>query len=253
MRMGTHALSFPAGGVPTASAQPQRFYWQLEALGEYLSTGDVTIGIADQWSILLHWTPIFTDTNFRRFFHIYRSAGGNNDRIRVFQESGSGLLRFICYSSSGVVIKDCTIPGANITNVPSHLILTFDGSAGGDPLLAYLNGVPVAPTFTTDTTGTMTDSVRTLEICRPPGGLQYSVNLQDVAISNGVVSAADAAAIYAQVRDFDPFAGLNALHAHTPSDIDDMGKDYGISGSPLDLMAFSANVDSSDRFQGLLI
>lgn len=231
-------------------SQQQRFYWSLDGTTELLRSETKTLGIANQWSLGFHWQPQNAGAFFTTIFNAKQSSGANN-RMRFYQDASTGEFNFTFYDSAAAIFKNGTLSGVNISGVTSYLVFTFDGDAVGDPLLIYKNGIPISPTFSLDTTGTMTDTARSIYI----GGLTYYTRMlfQDFFLHNGVLTPAEVATLYAQVRDSDPFAGLNLLHAHTPSDIDDMGKDYGISGSPLDLMAFSVDIDSSDRFPGVLI
>lgn len=232
-----------------ATLVPARFYWDLNGTDEYLlDITERTMGIANQWSILISAT--LGNVGAAEQYLLEASGGSNFSTIRVFWAS-SQTFTVINFSSTGATIKTYEWDTSVFANNgdAAHIVITFDGDTAGDPLLLYKNGAEVAPTTKVqDNTGTMTDESRSIIL-----GLLWNGNIQDVAVFPTVLSAANAVTLYGQRNDADPMSGFSPTIHFTPQDADDMGKNYG-SGNAFDVMLDASNITSGDdRIQGNLI
>ena len=220
-------------------------YWDLNGTDEFLAnTTAQSIGIADAWSIAF-WARIDdTSSSTVYFIHLRETSSSNNQMLIAWSASGNHL-QVKCEDSAGTTFKTINYDSIFRDGEDAHILVTYDGSDTGDPIVLYKNGVVITPNPSTDNTGTMTDSNRRVYIGNNSGGVgPLDGAIQHLAIFSTVKTATEAATLNSQKRDDDPMSGFSPVHFWTPTDPDDMGLDYG-SGS-IDIMENASNITSAD-------
>lgn len=222
------------------------------------------IGVANTWSVLYVTKP--TRASFtveETLLHISNSGNGDNQiLVRLMGATANDPLRVLLTTSGGSTFKDLSWNDFFTTDVPVHLLITFDGAASGDPLVLYKNGAVVAATSGTDNTGTMADGNRRVCVGQSKAGAnEFSGQIAEVAVWSSTLTAAEVAAIYAARRraslanNFGAYvSGANLQHWwRLGLDSADIGKDYGHAGTLIDVMTNAANITSADVSTGYLV
>jgi hypothetical protein len=130
----------------------------LNGTDEALRSTAAAIGIVNVWSLALWVKRTDADTDQRVLCSIGDPTGANS--IHLIRPSGSSAdLLVEVRDSAGTLFKARTAAGVLTASAWRHVVVTFDGAAGGDPLVVYVDGVSQSLTGT-DNTGTMTDTSR---------------------------------------------------------------------------------------------
>jgi hypothetical protein len=137
----------------------------LNGTDEGLRSSQATIGIADVWSVMLWAKRSDSDTAERTLCAVGNPSGANSIHfVRKAGGSASDLLVEV-RDSGGSLFKQLTYSGVFTGATWHHVVATFDGTASGDPLVVYVDGVARTPDGGgTDSTGTMTDTSRRIAV-----------------------------------------------------------------------------------------
>jgi hypothetical protein len=251
-------MSNPAwAGSGTSPLDPDDWSIDLNGTNEVLSdTTDKVMNFADEFSIGF-WIKPFSSgiAAYDRLLHI--KNGGASNAIEVRFLTGGGIDVKV-HMNGGGTIKHYTYNNTWANNTWLHVVFTFDGSAGGDPLVLYKDGsLKVEDTRNVDSTGTRLDTTRSVAFGSAVTGSQpSSMYAHSLAIWSNVLSAAEVTSIYnggngagAEIGDdFGNYVSSATLQHwwRIGYDPDDMGADYGVATPQFDLMANAVNITAED-------
>lgn len=237
----------------TSAGSEYTFLLDMSGSGEALhNDSDNTLGIANSWT---YWTCRFLRAMTSSLgLGDFKNSTTNNDRITM--DLLSTGFRVIIRDSAGTTIKNYSYAiGMDVERWYS-IAISWDGTS----LVAYLNGAQqTATTLTTDTTGTMTTTARSVH-----SGLTASNNdLNSVWAGAALWSTALSAANMAYITDpnnilkdwkidVDTYTGsTNLVHQWRP--IDARGLQSGttfvaddIAGSGIDISANAVGITDAD-------
>lgn len=168
----------------------------LNGTDEGFRSTSAGLGIVNVWSVMLWAKRSDADTTQRCFFatgnptgansiHLYRAAGGSASDILIEARDSGGTL-----------FKALTVAGLLTGGVWHQVVLTFDGAAGGDPLLVYVDGI-LRSTGGTDNAGTMAGTSRRICVGTRDDLSQFAEGrFHQLGMWSSVLSAAEVTAIY---------------------------------------------------------
>lgn len=229
----------------------------LDGSTESLLSTTSTLGFANTWTIALWLKREDADTVVRTYLDV-REAAGNINRVIISRKAGtSDTLRVEVYDSAGTLFKDHEFSGQLPANAWTHVVVAFDGAEANDPLRVYVGGAIRTPSATpTNTTGTMTDTSRLVEVPATFDGRLHAIAAWNVELTAAEVSAIFAAGNGSDFNlnyDKNGYVSRGSLRhwwrlGHDSSPDADIGKDYALSPSPaaINLMDAAANVTAAD-------
>lgn len=255
--------------IPPPFGTDVRKHISLNGSDEYLAKlSDTTLGFGNTWTMMLQVRPTrasFTTTE--GLFTVGPVAGKSNPNVIEILLDGTTAndpLRIRCIDSGGATtFKDLTWNSFFTVNVGVHIIITFDGSAGGDPIVVYKNGSAVAASGGTNNTGTMTNTARRVVAGNRQQSLgtgHFQGDVGDIAVWSNVLSAAEALDLYNRRAsvDLSSDSGSYASSATMQHwwrmgfNILDIGDDYGV-GTDVDIMDNASNISSADVVVGAVV
>lgn len=233
---------------------------------EMMESTEASLNIANQWTVMLWVKRTGVGTGLEVILDIDR---GNflqdENHIQVFRPAGGGAVsdvRIDVWDNAAAVMKVGTLSGVIPQNQWTQLVYTFDGAAGGDPLLAYVSGVSGAINLTTDNTGTMDDAqVRAVKIASDVNfdGSFAEFRVYQVAVWDAVLSSGAVAAIYnggnPQALDLGTNFGAYGSAANLQhwfrlgadqSADSELGRDWSASGNGFNVSDNQANITTAD-------
>ncbi len=227
----------------------------FNGIDEHMQSALAIVDIVQVFTIILWVRRTDSDTN-SHFMFLLTPASGNINKVQLERQSGAGnetWWRVRIWDSAGTAIKDFTMIDVLIKNTWAQLVITFDGGAGGDPLLCYVDGIDVTdPSPLTDTTGTMTDTARHIVVGADlvPANF-WEGEIVQVAILDAVLTPTEIVESYdGGAAEFDLNFGTDLVHwfqtgqAKSPL----LGKDYSDSITTVhDLEIESVNIENVDR------
>ncbi len=218
-----------------------------------------TLGVANQFTLNAWIFPRDASGNQTYFNTRPDDSTGDENTIdlSIVPAGTNNPYRAELRDSGGTVQKRFLF-GSYTGSAWTMLTMTFDGAAGGDPLLVYEDGVDVtgSATLSIDNACTMSDSPgRRVWVFTNPGltllpdGLCHKISLW-----SSVLSAAEITAIYNSGNggDFDEtsdsgsyVSSANLQHHWNFRNIDSPGEDSGV-GTAIDINADGQNIDETD-------
>lgn len=253
-RRGDLAQPFESQGVSV----------DLNGSNEFLRSPNGTLSIADQWTVMM-WVKRTGSGTSDEF--ILDTEGTSFQQASAFvwqKEFGVGNqsnLQVSVFDSGGTLFKQGIISGIMASGQWVQVALTFDGSAGGDPLLAYVSGVSGNLSLTTDNTGTMDDpSTRAITIGADPfGSGNAEFRVYQLAIWSSVLSSGEVGDIYnggnPQAVDlnsnFGSYSSAASLEHWFRLGLDDsadseIGRDWSESGNGRNVSDAQSNITIGD-------
>lgn len=114
------------------------------------------------------------------------------------QHSGGGFLFVrLGFGSGGGTIEKTTVPTTITDGNWHHIVMTYSGSVSSSGIRIYFDAAQPAIAGTTDTlSGSIVDTGSLCFGCRDNNDSFFNGDLQDGAIFNGVLSAADVTALF---------------------------------------------------------
>lgn len=189
-----------AAGTGITATIPHTKAVDFDGSTEYMESSSTTFGFGDVWTMAIWFEVddiISTDSIFG-----FKTPGNDNNKINIECTTGGapdGSLRVLIWDSSGNEIKHFLDTTNFAINTKYSVIVTFDGSAGGDPALAYVdNSLIIFNTINTDTTGTMTDAARVASAGREAltAGKYFDGTIPKVSMWNIILSTNQRTAYY---------------------------------------------------------
>lgn len=233
----------------------RRYSVDLDGSTEYLAnTTASTLGITDTWSAVLNVRADAPDSAVQYFLTL-KPAAADTSRIQLLTAPTSGFFRVALWDSSQSQYKlldyDLWPAAGN-----AHIIVTYDGSDTGDPIVVYSSAAVVAAEGGgTDNTGTQTDASRNVTIGAFQGGSSFLDGaIQDVALFDSLLDSDDATTLYAQRNDANPYKDYSPVHWWSPQlggkYFEDIFDDRG-SGS-INVFKAAVGISSADVIIGNL-
>lgn len=216
----------------------------------------VDIGIGNVWSVSMWVKPNSSDlTSGSRLIEIQPDSGGANV-IRISTTTSPTTLLVNTIDSSNTNIKVYNYNSVLTVNVWSFLVLTWDGTN----LKFYHQGSLLAPsTIQQDNVGTMTSTNRLigvggLRIANPAAsfdGRLHSYAIWDITLSAGAISelhnSGEGAVVDYSSNGTNYTSSGDLLHWwRLGFDSADIGKDYGVHTTLIDVLDDATGIDSSD-------
>lgn len=220
-----------------------------------------SIGIVNEWTISAWFRSDFPNsTGNRSSILSFLGAGsqiklnrGSSNRPQIFMEDSSGVLfRDIIGNTTGFLTEDAWV----------HLVVAWDGTAGATGgIFFYKNGVLTnTQTVNTSIAGSQSDQNRTVEMASIDDDInEGSVNgsIGHVAVWNSALALDAIRQVYVGgfTTDLRTDAGAYASSANLKhwwklgEDIDDMAKDYVVSGG-IDLVNLADNINNLNDLFG---
>jgi len=193
--VGRSASAGRDGRVPGAGpAGTDEFSISYNGTDETMTSAELSIGIANAWSIMVA-VNVLRDSVNQVIFTIEQDTGEANE-IELRHGGaipGDPFVVFI-YDTAGTLIKSYQWANETDLGIWQQLIITWNGTS----LLFYKNGVALTPTATpTDGSGTMGDSARRVVLAANiiPTGF-YRGNIHSMAIWNSVLGPLEPARIW---------------------------------------------------------
>jgi len=238
----------------------------LDGSTEFLAnTSNNTRGYGNEWSheIWVKWNALGGGAETLKVFD---PTGTNNNRIELSVAAATVGQPFtaILHDSAGTVFKDFDFGSIPAVGVWTQIILTFDGSASGDPLIVIQDGVDVtgSATLNTDTTGTMTNGAGQVIVGVDDTLLAGFLNARVWGISEWTraLTVAEALALWNAGNgsavnrrfDFGNYAGaFDNQHLWDFRETASIGADFGNedpseTGSPIDILTNAVGVTAAD-------
>lgn len=233
------------------------FYVDFDGSTEYLSSANVTHGIADAWTYMFHVRPA-TPLEAAGAWMMMGSGANNNNKMYFTSATPATSFRIQMYGTGGGEYKDLTHPSVFAADVGVHLVITYDGAAVGDPVIVYKNGTALATGTGTNSTGTRADSsMPCYFISHYSGSARAPVHMESIAVWSSVLSAAEASALYSGRKTLDLTANSGSYvssaalkHWYRPwKNSASMGFDYATGAGTR--VNFTANaLTAADIFPG---
>jgi len=216
-----------------------------------------TLGVANTWSLMIWMRRSSAGEGLNailRIFALNDASGGNLIRVESRGNEVQNPLTVVLTRPTGVVFKNYRYQSPAAGKFPydewRQLILIWDGTA----LSAYDNGVNVdaSASKVTDSTGTMTDTARSVfigsfSLAGPKWiGFIHSAALWDADITSAVAEIYNGGvASTFNLRDASFVANLQHWW-RLGQDSTDLGKDSARTSAPIDVNVDSANITSAD-------
>jgi len=213
-----------------------------------------TISIGADWTWVCWFRPSSVTDN-GTIFECSNQPGDDDDINRIFFNYVDDEVHARLYNSSGTIFKHLEFDTVLSLDTWVQLVVTFTSD---NPMVLYADGSSVAVTTTiTDSAGTMTSTDRAISIGKrlddgfPLGGLVHSTALISSALSSSAVTS-----IYngGNGRDLDlrynkdDYAVADDLEHYWRHGLDssDIGRDYGVAGTLIDVGDNADNITAAD-------
>jgi len=255
---GPRFTSAPAGPPSIPQGVDDDKALDFDGSTEYLANDtEQSIGIANAWTVG-QWLNFSTDFAKRIAFRL-RANSGNTNRIEIAWAELTSLLNITLHDSAGTKFKDYKYnndAGFSTGAGWEFFVLTWDGTT----LTLYRDAsVITADTLTTDNSGTMTDTNRTVNIAnRDIGGWEFSGRIHSTFMVSEALTSAIITDIYnggaGGVVDLREVQGLwaqtqvDALEHYWRHGFNsgDIGEDLGNASTLIDVGNNAANITSAD-------
>lgn len=243
---------------------PQLQSIDLDGSTEALRSAQAILNFSNTWTIGGWFRRTDAGTLLQVLFDT-RNTGGSSANLILWERpvGTSARWRIRMWDSAASQFKSFTTDiNVLVQDTWVHLVATFDGAVGGDPLLMYADGVDVTTASPSlDSTGTMTDTARRFHVGARTGDVQFfqgqvlSFAAHDVPLSPAEILAtynagsgstfdlnADHAIYVSRLRLQHWF---RAGHEASPG----IGRDYARAATPplIDLIDEAANITDADR------
>lgn len=220
---------------------------------QLLSTTEVSIGVANAWSIQVLIEP--NDNSAAQMICQIKPLSGNFNRTNVIlrPDLASGRLRVNFNNSAAGAIKTYDYNSVFSVGVKVNFLATWDGTT----LILYVDGVvKTADSTPQDNSGTQTDGNRRIGVAAGVAannffiGTIHSVSIWSVTLDQDAATELDNSGspedLDHTVNGRDYVDALNLAHYYrVGSDPDDFGKDFG-TATAIDIGDSATNISAAD-------